>query len=230
MSKTIFANAQIAWDLDGTLVNTAPDLLRAVNLTLAPLGLGPVPLEAIAEMVGQGSRQMIRNSLSYCDYAYNEDQIEALLPLFMDHYSDDIAAHSHPFEGVLETLTSLKAQGAALSVCTNKPTRLARQLIEALDMTHFFDRIIGPEEAPAKKPDALHIHAAFGGELRAYSAMIGDAEPDARAAQNAKIPCLLFTKGYSEKPVDTLGADRLFDHHAQIEDLLLEVWSTQADL
>ena len=228
MSKTVFAHAQIAFDLDGTLVNTAPDLLKAVNAAIGPLGVTPVPLSAIEEMIGRGSKEMLRNALKYCDYTYDEALIETLFPRLMDAYSADIASESHPFEGVLELLTKLKSQGARLSVCTNKPSRLAHQLVEALDMTHFFDRIIGPEDTTAKKPAADHIHSAFGGETQPYAAMIGDAEPDALSAKAAGIPCLLFTKGYSEKPVNTLGADRLFDHHAEIEDLLLSVWSIQA--
>lgn len=222
-------NAQIAFDLDGTLVDTAPDLVRALNEAVVPLGFDPVPIDAVRAMVGRGARALIERAFTRQGHpAPDEDLLEARLDVFMNAYRADIARLSRPFEGVETALDILGHAGATLSVCTNKPTSLAVPLLEALSLSDRFVRIIGPEDAPAKKPDPSHLITAFGGvEAGPASVLVGDSEPDARAAQAAGAASVIFEGGYSEKPAHTLGADRLFNAYANLPDLLVELIATR---
>ncbi|MFC4725258.1 HAD hydrolase-like protein [Glycocaulis abyssi] len=216
--------ASIAFDLDGTLVDTAPDLVRALNESIAPYGLDPVPVEDVRAMVGRGARALIVRAFDRAGAVLEPDMAESALSRFLMTYGADIAAHSRPFEGVERALDVLSASGARLSVCTNKPSALARQLMDALNLTARFERITGPEDAPAKKPDPSHLLAAAGeGDPGRFIALVGDSEPDALAAQGAGAACVLFSRGYSEKPVSTLGADRLFDSYGDLPAILAEL-------
>jgi phosphoglycolate phosphatase len=226
---TSLNGARIAFDLDGTLVDTAPDLVRALNESVVPLGFDPVPVEAVRAMVGRGARALIRRAFVREGRAEpHEDLVEDRLDVFMDAYRADIARHSRPFEGVEAVLDSLTAAGARLSVCTNKPTQLAIPLLDALNMRSRFERVIGPEDAPAKKPDASHLIVAMGGAPIDHACvLVGDSEPDALAAKAAGAGSVIFEGGYSEKPARTLGADRLFDTYGVLPDLLAELIVTR---
>ena len=226
---TYLNGARIAFDLDGTLVDTAPDLVRALNESVVPLGFDPVPIEAVRAMVGRGARALIRRAFVREGRAEpHEDLVEDRLDVFMDAYRADIARHSRPFEGVEAALDSLAAAGARLSVCTNKPTQLAIPLLDALNLRTRFERVIGPEDAPAKKPDASHLIVAVGGAPIDHACiLVGDSEPDALAAKAAGAGSVIFEGGYSEKPARTLGADRLFETYGVLPDLLAELIVTR---
>ena len=214
----------IAFDLDGTLVDTAPDLVRALNDSIALFGLDPVPVSEVRAMVGRGARALIERAFERARAPLEPAITELALTHFLQIYGEDIAADSRPFEGVEAALDVLAASGARLSICTNKPTALARLLTDQLGLTARFERICGPEDAPAKKPDPAHLFAAVGqGEPGRFIALVGDSEPDALAARAAGAACVLFAGGYSEKPVSTLGADRLFDDFGALPALLAEL-------
>ena len=221
--------ARIAFDLDGTLVDTAPDLVRALNESVGPLGFDPVPLEDVRAMVGRGARALIERAFEREGRpSPDADLVSDRLTVFLDAYRADIARHSRPFAGVEAALDSLAAAGARLSVCTNKPTQLAIPLLDALNMRHRFERVIGPEDAPAKKPDASHLLVAVGGEPIDHACvLVGDSEPDALAAKAAGAGSVIFEGGYSEKPARTLGADRLFAAYGVLPDLLAELIVTR---
>lgn len=225
----IFQDAQIAFDLDGTLVDTAPDLVRALNESVVPAGLAPVPLAAVRAMVGRGARALILRAYERAGApAPDAEEVEARLDVFLAAYRADIARHSRPFEGVEAALDHLARRGARLSVCTNKPTRLAAPLLEALDLADRFERVIGPEDAPEKKPDPRHLIAAYGGAPAGpASVLVGDSEPDVLAAKAAGAAAVVFSDGYSEKPADALGADRLFKTYAELPGVLAELLETR---
>ena len=209
---SVFRGARLAFDLDGTLVDTAPDLVRALNDAVVPDGLKPVSIQSVRAMVGRGARALIVRAYQDADLATPDDEtIEQRLSVFMDSYRSQLTAQSVVFDGVVEALEMFQSAGAELSVCTNKPSSLAVPVLEQVNLVQYFVRIIGPEDAPAKKPDGQHIETAIGGASDASSLMIGDSEPDVLAAKNAGAGSLIFTKGYSEKPAHTLGADRLFE-------------------
>ncbi|WP_291844015.1 HAD hydrolase-like protein [Maricaulis sp.] len=217
----LFADAAIAFDLDGTLVDTAPDLLRALNAVILPRGLAAVELHAVRAMVGRGARALLERAHASQGRAFeNADQAVAE---FIEIYRQDVAAHSRAFDGVEATLGWLRSQGSRLSVCTNKPSVLSDMLIGELGLSGYFDRIIGPERTRAKKPAADHLLDALGdGYSRA--ALVGDSEPDVASAAAAGLPSIVMSYGYSERPADSLGAGRVIHAFSDVPLALAELW------
>ena len=201
--------ATIAFDLDGTLVDTAPDLVGALNIILAQESLPPLPFDEVRLMVGRGARALLERGFAAAGAPLTAEQAPALVQRFIDVYLARIADESAPFPGVVEVLADLKAAGAKLVVCTNKLTNLSVALLDAVALSPFFDAVIGADLAPAAKPDGRHVTAAVaavGGDV-ARAVMIGDSVNDALGARNAGVPGVLVSFGYTEDPVETLGAD-----------------------
>lgn len=223
----LFAQASIAFDLDGTLVDTAPDLVRALNAVILPRGLDPVLTEDVRAMVGRGARALIERSYARQGRALAEpDAIEQVAD-FIEVYKADIARDSQIFPQVRETLEAMKSAGARLSVCTNKPSVLSDALLEALDLTHFFERIIGPERTSAKKPAPDHVRTALDQE-NGYLGMVGDSAPDVDAAKAAGVASVVLSYGYSEQPASSLGADRLIHEFGDVPSALANIWRSEA--
>ena len=217
----LFADAAIAFDLDGTLVDTAPDLVRALNAVIEPRGLPPVPLDDVRAMVGRGARVLLERA--HARTGAQMDNPDALVGEFIEIYKADVAAHSRAFPDVPETLDWLKTAGASLSVCTNKPSVLSDLLIGELGLAHYFDRIVGPERTAAKKPDPAHLRDSLGaGHVRA--ALVGDSAPDVGSARAAGLPVVVMSYGYSENPAGSLGADRVVHAFRDVPRALAEIW------
>jgi phosphoglycolate phosphatase len=207
--KEALSGATIAFDLDGTLVDTAPDLVGALNTILAQEALPPLPFDEVRLMVGRGARALLERGFAAAGAPLGADRAPTLVERFIAIYLDRIADDSAPFPGVVEVLTELKAAGARLVVCTNKLTNLSVALLDAVGLTPFFDAVIGADLAPAAKPDGRHVAAAIaavGGDP-ARAVMVGDSINDALGARNAGVPSVLVSFGYTEDPVETLGAD-----------------------
>jgi len=221
-----FQNAGIAFDLDGTLVDTAPDLVRALNEVVATDGLAPVDLADVRMMVGRGARVLIERAYSAQKKSLDPDRVNDRVADFIDIYKSDIARLSRPFPDAVQILENLKAKGARLSVCTNKPSVLADALIDALDLAEFFERIIGPDRTEVKKPDAAHFWSSVG-DAGPNLALIGDSITDSACAKAAGIPCVILTHGYSEIPHDALGADAVLDHFCSLPETLEKLWQNQ---
>jgi phosphoglycolate phosphatase len=207
--KEALSGATIAFDLDGTLVDTAPDLVGALNTILAQEALPPLPFDEVRLMVGRGARALLERGFAAAGVPLGADRAPTLVERFIAIYLDRIADDSAPFPGVVEVLTELKAAGARLVVCTNKLTNLSVALLDAVGLTPFFDAVIGADLAPAAKPDGRHVAAAIaavGGDP-ARAVMVGDSINDALGARNAGVPSVLVSFGYTEDPVETLGAD-----------------------
>ena len=223
LDPDLFATASIAFDLDGTLVDTAPDLVRALNAVIIPEGLDAVPVERLRAMVGRGARALIERAYAEQGRSLDAELADRLFDAFIAVYQEGIADHSRVFPGVEATLARLVEAGATLSVCTNKPSGLSDQLIGEFGLTRYFARIIGPDRTTAKKPAADHIFTALGtGYARA--AMVGDSSPDVDAARAARIPSIVMSYGYSEAPASSLGADRLLHDFSDIPGVLAEIW------
>jgi phosphoglycolate phosphatase len=214
----ILRGATIAFDLDGTLVDTAPDLIATLNHILTEEGIAPLPFEAARPFIGHGARRLLEKGLHAQGQAPEEKHLDALLVRFIDHYRQHSADLSSPFPGVVEALTTLKTAGARLAVCTNKLTFLSVPILDALDLAPFFDSIIGADLAPAPKPDPRHLMKAVetaGGRID-RAIMVGDASPDAGAARAAGAKLILVSFGYTEIPAADLKPDRLIDHYDQL--------------
>lgn len=208
----------IIFDLDGTLVDTAPDLTSALNHVLASAGRQAVALEEVRHMVGFGARAMIFKGLDHTGGRLPEIEIEFLHRRFLDYYRHNISAHSLPYPGAVALLEAFKAAGKALGICTNKPTALAEQLLEELGLDEYFAAVVGGDAVTASKPDPEHLEAVIGslGGRRKSSLFIGDSEVDLLAGQAINVAVILLTHGYSQHSLSGLGADGLFDNFNEL--------------
>ncbi len=213
--------ATIAFDLDGTLVDTAPDLIGALNVLLGERGLPGLPNEAARVLVGRGARVLIERGFLAAGEPLHEDEKPGLVARFIDIYRTRIASESRPFDGVEAALDILTDRGATLAVCTNKPTALSILLLQALGMADRFAAIIGADAAPKPKPDPSHLLftiAEAGGD-RSRALMVGDSAADAEAAKAAGVPVILVPFGYTDRPASELGADRMMAHFSELPHL-----------
>lgn len=209
----------VIFDLDGTLVDTAPDLLATLNVLMADLGRRPLDLSEIREAIGHGARSMISNGAKMTGTAISDQQIEQLFHHYLAHYSRNIANKSAPFPGAIEVLETLSRRNISLAICTNKLENLSRQLLDALKILSYFDVIIGLDTLKKAKPDPLPVFEI----LRKTSAraektlFIGDSETDVKTARAAGVSVVVVDYGYSAKPVNELGADAII---SDLRDLL----------
>ena len=199
----------LIFDLDGTLVDTAPDLLGAMNVILVREGRSPVRRSDLRHLVGHGARTMLAEALAQTGGPLPEPRTIALIDEFIAYYRDHLVDESRPFPGVEPTLKSFVDAGARLGVLTNKPQELADPLLDQLDLARYFTAIHGAGRFSYVKPDARvfhHVVDDLGGE-GAGAIMIGDSTTDYRTARAAGVPVILLTYGYTPDPVESLGAD-----------------------
>ncbi len=212
------AGATIVFDLDGTLVESAPDLVSTLNVLLAREGLAPLPLARARDMIGQGAKALLAKGFAAEGQILREPRLSTLFEAFIAHYRDHIADASHAFPGVEAALTSLAEAGAKLAVCTNKRTDLSVALLSALGLADRFAAIVGPDSAGAAKPEPRHLLAAIeqAGGRPDRAIMVGDSVSDAGAARGAGVPLILVSFGYTPVPAADLGADVLIDHFDEL--------------
>jgi phosphoglycolate phosphatase len=212
------AGVTVVFDLDGTLIDTAPDLLRALDVVLAAEGVTAPPFEEMRLMVGHGARALITRAAAANDIVWADDKLDRLTENFVAVYAADIARDSRPFPNCVEALDALTAAGATLAVCTNKRTGLSVQLLQQLGLADRFAAIVGADSVPARKPSPEHLRAtvaAAGGDMR-RAIMIGDGVPDVGAAKAAGAPVIGVRFGYCEEGIDTLGADLAIDDFSEL--------------
>ena len=204
----------VVFDLDGTLVDTAPDLCASLNHALATLGRPPVPAADVRHMVGHGARKLLEQGLA-ASGPMTPALVEAAVPAFLAYYADHIADGSRPFPGVEAALEMLMASGCRLAICTNKPVALSRALVRALGWDERFVANLGFDSVPAAKPDPGHLFAtiaAAGGDPE-WSAVVGDSITDTATARAAGIPVVAVSFGFADRPAAELGADHVIDHY-----------------
>lgn len=208
----------IAFDLDGTLVETAPDLVNTLNAVLAEQGLPPVPFDTARNMVGRGAKALIEQGYAATGLPLSPDLSPVLFERFIEHYRANIAVQSQPFDGCLDALDELIDAGATLVVATNKRTDLSYALLDALGMTSRFAAVVGADAAPAAKPDGRHILFAIeeaDGDPE-MAIMVGDSTTDVEGARNAGVPCAVVSFGYTAIPPRELGGAVVLDHYAEL--------------
>ena len=212
------AAATVVLDLDGTLVDTAADLVATLNVLLGEEGVAPLALAEARPMIGQGARALLVKGFAAGGAPIVEERLTALFNRFIDHYRAHIADHSRPFPGAMAALDALAGAGARLAVCTNKRTDLSVALLRALGLADRFAAIVGPDAAPAAKPDPRHLIAAVerAGGRPDLAVMVGDSAADAGAARAAAIPLVLVTFGYTEIAAQDLKPDCLIDHFDEL--------------
>jgi phosphoglycolate phosphatase len=204
-------DATIVFDLDGTLVDTAPDLTNALNHVLIGRGHAAVSAETVRAVVGLGARAMIEAALRRTGAT---DDIDKMLVEFLLHYEANIAKESRPFPGVVAALDGLAASGATLAVCTNKREYLSRMLLQELEIERYFGALAGRDTFLVAKPDPGHLTGviALAGGEPSRAVMVGDSEVDIRTAKAAGVPVILVSFGYAATPLAGLDPDRVIDH------------------
>jgi phosphoglycolate phosphatase len=218
----------VVFDLDGTLVDTAPDLINALNFVLDREGLPPVPFHSARNMIGAGARRLIERGLELEGRSADLEDITRLTSDFIDYYAAHIADVSRPFEGLEGALDDLSARGYRFAVCTNKLEWLSKLLLDQLGLSSRFAAICGADTFGISKPDPAILRqtiARAGGEVSS-AIMVGDAGPDIGVARRAGIPVIGVEFGYTEVPIADLKPDRLINHMrelpAAVESLMLQ--------
>ncbi|MEO0544656.1 MAG: HAD-IA family hydrolase [Pseudomonadota bacterium] len=206
------------FDLDGTLIDTAPDLLDAVNYVLKQAGLGQVERPELNHLVGQGGRAMIRAAFAKFGREIDEATLDEMIPIFIKAYSQSMPGKSKPYDRVLELIRSMRADGWLCAVCTNKMKQLADPLLAALELDTLFDHVAGGDSYSFKKPDPRHIQQTIldAGGSPDHAVMFGDSENDILAAKSANIPVIAVDFGYTPEHVSVYGPDRVISDYGQI--------------
>ena len=215
----------IVFDLDGTLIDTAPDLVDTLNVVFAREGWPPVPYETARNTIGGGARMMIARGIAAEGIAIAPAKLEQLFADFIAHYTEHLADRSRPFPGLTDALDVLASGGCRFAVCTNKLERLSVLLLKQLKLADRFAAICGQDTFGIQKPDPEVLRrtvTAAGGSLP-HAIMIGDSVTDIRTARAAGIPVIAVDFGYSERPVYELGPDRIISHFVQLRSAIAAI-------
>jgi len=221
----MMAAPTIVFDLDGTLVDTAPDLIDTLNVIFVREGIPPVPYETARTLIGGGARVMIARGVAADGRAFLPADLERLFADYIAHYTVHLADRSRPFPGLVETLDRLSADGHRLAVCTNKLERLSRLLLQKLGLADRFTAICGQDTFGIQKPDPEVLRrtiAAAGGAVQS-AIMIGDSVTDIKTARAAAVPVIAVDFGYSEPPVAEFAPDAIIGHFSQLPDAIAAV-------
>jgi len=208
----------LVFDLDGTLVDTAPDLIGALNFVLDREGLAAVPFAKARNLIGAGARKLIERGFELEDRSMNVDDLNRLTKDFVAYYAEHIADESRPFEGLEAALDELEAQGFGFAVCTNKLEWLSKLLLDKLDLSKRFAAICGADTFGVSKPDPVILQQTLARAGRPLSGaiMVGDAGPDVGVARRAGIPVIGVEFGYTDVPIAELKPDRLIGHFGEL--------------
>jgi phosphoglycolate phosphatase len=208
----------VIFDLDGTIVDTAPDLLASLNAVLLRAGHRPVVPAELRSLVGHGVRRLFERAFATTGAEVSPEEFAAYCQEFLVHYRANIARESRPFPRVRETLDLLAGGGCGLGLCTNKPQELTELLLGQLDLARHFLAVYGSGRASANKPDPRHLYEVLDAMKadRARTVMVGDSPVDVEAARNAKIPVIVMSYGYTPTSVHALGADLVLDDFAEL--------------
>jgi phosphoglycolate phosphatase len=204
----------IVFDLDGTLVDTAPDLIDALNFVLDREGLPAVPLHSARNLIGAGARKLIERGLELEGRPATVSDIDRMTKDFIDYYADHIADASRPFDGLEGALDDLSSRGCRFAVCTNKLEWLSKRLLDELGLSARFAAICGADTFGVAKPDPaiLQQTVARAGGAMASTIMVGDAGTDIGVARRAGVPVIGVSFGYTDVPIAELKPDRLIHH------------------
>jgi phosphoglycolate phosphatase len=205
----------VVFDLDGTLADTAADLAAALNHALERLGRAPVAPDLVRRLIGHGGKMLLRKGLAATgDTA--EELVEEGYGFLLDFYTDHLCVDTVAFPGLELALDALAARGVRLAVCTNKSEKLSRELVEALGLSRRFASIVGPETVGARKPDPRSLAEAVARAGGGRAILVGDSIIDADTARAAGVPFVAVSFGFSDRPIEQLGADAIIDGYGEL--------------
>ncbi|MBK8173810.1 MAG: phosphoglycolate phosphatase [Rhodospirillales bacterium] len=209
----------IVFDLDGTLIDSAPDLQAALNTMLTEAGRRPLLLDEVIAIVGDGAGVLVRRALAITGGLGAESETDRLLARFLAIYEAHAADLTYAYCGVEQTLAALRAAGFRLGICTNKPERMSCAILAKLGLDSYFSAVIGGDSVPgARKPDPRHLEAALValGGAADQAVMVGDSINDVAAARSLGVPVIVRTGGYGAVPTEDLGADIIIREFAEL--------------
>jgi phosphoglycolate phosphatase len=212
----------LIFDLDGTLIDSAPDLRTATNKVLAKHGRRAISMEETKQFVGNGAPKLIERAFRATGEPVEAGEIDLLTQEFLAFYDGHEADDTRPYEGVMETLGILKEKGVRMALCTNKPQTPTDNLLNNLEMTDFFEVVLGGDQLERKKPDPQMIHWVLD-QMKVpvdKAIMIGDSPNDIDAAKNANMRNVAVSYGYRKVSVEALKADTVIDQFPQLLDIL----------
>ena len=217
----------VIFDLDGTLVDTAPDLMRATNHVLEGLGRRAISMDEVRVFVGHGARALLTRGLTATGGLPENYDVEPDYQRFVEFYSGNIADGSEPFPGVVRLLERLRSEGFGLGVCTNKLEGLSVQLLDALDLSRHFGSVVGPDTLGVAKPDPRPFREAVArlGLVAPRAIMIGDSETDVLTARNAGVPVIGVPFGYTPRHVSEFGPDRMISHFDEAYEAIQDLFA-----
>ncbi len=208
----------VVFDLDGTLIDSAPDIHAAVNRTLAEIGAEALSLATVTSFIGNGIPTLIERVMQARDLPAADHP--ELLARFSGHYDADPATLTRPYDGVMDVLAGWSAAGVPMAICTNKPDAPARSILNLMGMAAHFPVVIGGDTLPVRKPDPAPLHHAVRMLGAARVLYVGDSETDAETARRAGLPFALFTEGYRKSPVADLPHDMAFTDFSDLPAIL----------
>ena len=211
------SDTTIVFDLDGTLVDTAPDLAAAANYVFDRIGLAPVSPEELHPFISRGSRAMVEAGLRLHGVTKSEADVTKLHELFLPYYEANIAVFSRPFEGASDVVDTLRRAGARVAVCTNKLEALSKSLLRQLQLEDRLAAVAGRDTFAVCKPDPGHLTStiALAGGRPQRAVMVGDSEVDVATAIAAAVPCIGVSFGYTPRPMRELSASVVIDHYRE---------------
>ena len=214
----------LIFDLDGTLVDTAPDLIQATNHVLQSIGRRPLSYKEFRGFVGHGAMNLIERGTLATGAAVDADSLKRLHRDFLDYYGANISAHSKVFEGIPALLDEAQSRGLKLGVCTNKVESLSYKLLSELGIAKLFEAIVGGDTLPIMKPDPAPYRevAKRLGVDASRTIMFGDSETDIRTAQNTGVPVIAVSFGYTTHPVETFAPTHIINHFDEAWPIVLK--------
>lgn len=213
----------VVFDLDGTLVDTLPDLAAALNRLLAEEGQATLDQARILAMVGDGAPMLVARAFAEVGREVAGDEFTRLRRRYLEIYEGGLAHGSRPYPGVVEMLAALRAAGLRLAICTNKPEAPSHALLAALGLAGHFDAVVGGDTLEVRKPHGRHLSETISRAGAHTAVMIGDTPNDVAAARNAGVPVVAVSHGYAQIPAAELGADAVIDHFRELEDVLMRL-------
>ena len=220
----------VIFDLDGTLIDSLPDVMNALNTVLADNKRRPVTRAEATLMVGGGAEPLLERAFAVTGDALVPERLPDCVEAFTKYYGANPATETTVFEGVVPALQVLVNRGLRLGICTNKPHQSALQVLEALSLDVHFAACFGKSSVPFHKPDRRHYDevAQALGVPTGNSLYVGDSETDVETARNAGVPIVMVPFGYSRAPAATLGGDRLIGHFSELPDVVDELFAEMA--
>lgn len=219
------AKKYVVFDLDGTLIDSIPDMCREVGLLLKDYGRRPLTRDEAESVIGHGAKHMIEGAFALTGEPLSPERCEEILKVWINQYSHAQMNLTKPWEGVLETLQRLKKDGYHMAVCTNKPAAPTAAIMKKLALEQYFDVVLHADSLPVRKPRPEPLWEAVRrmGGTNDQAVMVGDSEPDAEAAKNAGFPVILLSFGYARKPMKEINPTAVIDRFADLPDILKKV-------